>query len=112
MDDGNSSRALFEKALAPDEPLIETFISDLSLSGYFGRSSGAAITDRRLIVVDEAYDGGFMEVPFTQIKEIKVHTLYGNSVLRLRKADDPERLVEILRFSRTLDEDAEAFAER
>ena len=112
MDDGSLPRALFSKALAPDEPLIETFVSDLSLSGYFGRSSGAAITDRRLIVVDEAHDGGYIDFPFDKIKEIKVHTLYGNSVLRLRMADDPDRIVDVLRFSRTLDDDAEEFAEK
>jgi len=112
MDDRADSHALFRTLIAQDETLIETFVSDLSLSGFFDRSSGAALTDRRLIVVDEVYDGGHISLPLSEIAEVKVHTLYGNSVLRLRKMSEPERLFEILRFSRSLDDEAQEFADR
>jgi len=95
--------------LEQGERVIETFDSDLTLDGYYAPEARAVLTDRRLIVVDPAYPNGHLAFPLSEIGDLEVRSYYGNSALRIKRHKGEGPFIEALRFSRSLDEQAEAF---
>ena len=65
------------------EGIIEVFESDLTLEGLYSSGSRAVLTDRRLIVIDASHPEGHLSIPFGDIREMTLHSYYGNSTLRI-----------------------------
>ncbi len=104
-----TSHEAFTSLLQPNETILTTFTSDITLDGHFGQESIAALTDQRVLVKDAALPQGHASLPLSEIQKIETLILYGNSIMRAVYAGETTNQRELLRFSRSLDSQAEEF---
>lgn len=97
--------------LLPGESLLATFRSDITFDGHFGHDAVVALTDRRLIVQDPSFAQGHTSLDLASVEKLEILILYGNSLMRAVTTSPDRQLRELIRFSRSLDAEAEAFVE-
>ncbi|HET7560341.1 MAG TPA: ABC transporter ATP-binding protein [Limnochordia bacterium] len=101
-------RARLEAELQPGERILHQLVSDMSLDGTFSDECWLVVTADRVLAFDPAHPGGFAAVRIDELKAVDLVQLYGNALIQLSRSTS---MIQIIRFSKTLEEDFEKAAE-
>lgn len=84
-----------EKQFVDDAPLFAV-IGDLEINSSYGEG-GIYVAANRIVAIGKEFDGGFISLDFSSIKEIAVKRMYGNAVLKAKTEGGSS--IDLMRFT-------------